>query len=236
MTLENTDPVESQSTDPITEDAPRVDVPEVVVDHVGEAEKANKAMQRRIDRLTRDKYELSAKLNFAQSTPTPRADAALIDDEVETRAESRAREIAEVKAFNDQCNDVHAKGMKASKKFEQSFKAVVEEIGSPFDSRGKPTSVMSAIMDADEPHKLIIHLAVNPELAAELADLSPSKQIRKIAQLERDMVELPRKPSSAPKPITPVTGGSSSTEPDPKDTARWISWENDKLLAARRKK
>lgn len=204
-----------------------------------DADKAQKALQRRIDRLTREKYELKAQ-NDQLRTPKQQADdnkEQLTEDDVETRAEARAREIAELKQFNDQCNAVFDKGVKANKEFAKSFKELTEEIGAPFDAKGKPTSIMSAILDADEPHKLILHLADNPELAGELAALTPSRQIRRIAQIEREMGEEAKpKQSNAPKPVQPVKGSAGADkEPDPKDTARWIKWENDKLLASRRK-
>lgn len=204
-----------------------------------DAEKAQKALQRRIDRLTREKYELKAQ-NDQLRTPKQQADDKehLTDDEVETRAEVRAREIAELNQFNAQCNEVFEKGVKANKEFAKSFKDLSEEIGQPFDAKGKPTAVMSAILDADEPHKLILHLADNPELASELADLSPTKQIRRIAQIEKEMSEdATPKQSNAPKPVQPVKGSSGAPkEPDPKDTKAWIAWENEKLLASRTRK
>jgi len=204
-----------------------------------DAEKAAKALQRRIDRLTREKYQLKAE-NDQLRTPKQQADDEkehLTEDEVETRAETRAREIAELKQIEQHCNAVFDKGVKANKDFAKTFQGLVDEIGAPFDAKGKPTSTMAAILDADEPHKLIQHLADNPELAGELAELSPSKQIRRIVQIEKEMgAEAKPKQSNAPKPATPVTGATGAPrEPDPKDTAAWIKFENDKLIAARRK-
>ena len=198
-----------------------------------DADKASKALQRRIDRLTREKYQLRAENDQLRTPRQVDEDHPLNEADVETRAHQLARDITEREKFTSHCNDVFDKGQKASKKFTESMQEFAEEVGPVFDKNGNPSTVMAAILDADEPHKLIIYLAGKPDLSAELADLSPSRQIRRIAQIEKEMGEDKPKPSTAPKPAQPVKGGGSDSEPDPKDTTRWIDWENKKLLARR---
>ena len=146
-----------------------------------------------------------------------------------------AQEMVRLKEFNDRCEDVANKGLRSGKqKFTESMKTLSEEVGGAFDENGKPSTAMLAILDADEPHKVILYLGDKPELAAELAALSPQKQIRRIAMIEREMAESATpKPSNVPKPAQPVKAAGDSGEPDPKDTARWIAWENEKLRARR---
>lgn len=244
MTIENDTTSEAVSDD-IADEVTATATPPVEVDPPAEdatqtdADKAAKALQRRVDRLTKEKYQLKAE-NDQLRAPKPQDDEPkqLTEDEVETRAEVRAREIAELKQFNDQCNAVFEKGVKANKEFAASFKGLTEEIGQPFDAKGKPTSMMAAILDADEPHKVILHLAEDPELAAEIAALSPTKQIRRIAKIEADLEEAAKpKQSSAPKPVQPVKASPDvNSAPDPKDTARWIEYENQRELAQRAKR
>ena len=198
-----------------------------------DADKASKALQRRIDRLTREKYQLRAENDQLRTPRQVDEDHPLNEADVETRAQQLAREITERNEFNARCNDVFDKGQKASKKFTESLQEFAEEVGPIFDKKGNPSTVMAAVLDADEPHKLIIYLAGKPDLSAELADLSPSRQIRRIAQIEKEMGEDKPKPSTAPKPVQPAKGTGADPEPDPKDTARWIKWENEKLLARR---
>lgn len=218
---------ELTSSDPVIET--EAETPEVESQNVQDADKAAKALQRRIDRLTREKYQLKAE-NDQLRTPKQQADDEkehLTEDEVETRAEARAREIAELKQIEQHCNAVFDKGVKANKDFAKAFQGLVEEIGAPFDAKGKPTSTMAAILDADEPHKLIQHLADNPELAGELAELSPSKQIRRIVQIEKEIGEESKpKQSNAPKPATPLNAGAAASAKDPstmtdKEYAEW---------------
>ena len=242
MTLENTTAVDTPAETAIESQAPAtlpVDTESTDATKATDADKAAKALQRRVDRLTREKYQLRAENEQLRAPPRQKEEGQpLTDDDVETRAQAIARERSELKEFNDRCNDVFDKGTKASKQFSDALKAVGEEIGSAFDEKGKPSSVMSAILDADEPHKLIIYLADKPELAAELADLTPSRQIRRVAQIEKEMSDAAKpQQSAAPKPVQPVRGAvGQGAEPDPKDTKRWIAWENEKLLASRQRK
>jgi len=241
MTEQATVEVVSTEVIPANEAAPATlpDEPEVKVDEKAtETEKVSKALQRRIDRLTREKYQLRAENEQLRAPRQAEQDSQPDERDVETRAQEIARELTEVKEFNKHCDDVYEKGMKASKKFADAFKEFSEEIGGAFDAQGKPSNVMSAVLDADEPHKLVIYLADKPELAAELADLTPARQIRRIAQIEKEMGEVTiPKPSNAPKPAQPVKAATGSdSEPDPKDTKRWIEWENNKLLAQRARK
>jgi len=239
MTVEN-------ATSEAVSDAPAIDqtalathtdeTPNADAEKATDADKAARALQRRVDRLTREKYQLRAENEQLRAPRQSEGDPQTGDD-VETRAQALAREMTEAKEFNDRCNDVFDKGIKASKQFAESLKVFAEEVGAPFDAKGKPSALMTAVLDADEPHKLIIYLANEPDKAAELAGLTPSRQIRRIAQLEKEMAdaEKPQR-SDAPKPAQPVRAAAGiDKEPDPKDTARWIKWENEKLIAARRK-
>jgi len=201
-----------------------------------DAEKAVKALQRRIDRLTSEKYKLRAE-NEQLRTPKQQEQ----DDNYQPTAEDinrqaalMAQEMVALKEFNKLCDDVADKGMKSGKKFAVAMETLSEEIGGAFDEKGKPSTAMLAILDADEPHKVILYLGEKPELSAELAKLPPHKQIRRIAQIEKEMLEeMKPKQSTAPKPAQPVKAAAVSGEPDPKDTKAWIKWENEKLLARR---
>ncbi len=227
MTIEEQATTEDVSVDN-AEDSSATATPEVEQETAqpNDSDKAAKALQRRIDRLTREKYELKAQNEQLSKQSKQVDDHANEDQDVETRAEARAREIADLAAVNKRCNEIAELGTKENKEFIKSFKTLTDEIGHPFDAKGKPTPIMAAILDADEAHKLIIHLSENPELAEELLDLTPSKQIRRIAQIERDMNESAKpKPSSAPKPVNPVSGGSSaSKDPSAMTDAEFNAW------------
>jgi len=218
---------EVESAEPV-ENEEATTTPEDEGQRAQDPDKASKALQRRIDRLTREKYQLKAE-NEQLRAPKDQADDKehLTEDEVETRAEARAREIAELKQIEAHCNKVFDEGLKANKDFAKAVRSLADEIGEPFDKKGRPTATMAAILDADKPHALIQYLADNPDIAGELADLSPSKQIRRIVQIEKEMGEESKpKPSSAPKPATPVNSGATTGTKDPatmtdKEFAAW---------------
>lgn len=207
------------------------------------AEKAAKALERRVARLTRERYEDRARHEVelqqarqAVTTPKPEVDGEkpqLTHEEVEQRAKTMAAEMTEANAFNDRCNKVFEEGKKLSPTFVDDLKTIRDEVAPLFDKNNRPTDFMKAIMDADAPARLLKHFAEDIEAAAEIEALPLRQQIRRIALLEQSMGEASKpKPSTAPKPVAPVrAGGSGGTgEPDAdKDPAGWIKWSNEQL-------
>ena len=206
-----------------------------------DAEKEARALKRRVDRLTAERHADRAELERLRTQrPAAQDDGeekpALTEAEIETRAEQKARELNEIAQINKRCDEIAELGGKESKEFIKAWRDVGEELGKTFDSRGRPTAVMEALLDADAPHKLILYLAKNLDIAGELADMTQTKRIRRIVEIEREMSEAKTpKQSSAPKPAQPVKPGAAQSAPDPTDTAAWIKYENDKIIAARRK-
>ncbi|MDF8361930.1 hypothetical protein [Achromobacter anxifer] len=189
------------------------------------AEREARALKRRVDRLTREKYETQAELQQLRQRPAePQDDATQLTEQEVNR---RAQQIAEARAFNDRCNEVDRVGRKEFPDFSAKFAELSAEIPT-FTEKGA-TPFMEAILDSDNPAALIHHLGSNPDLAAELADLTPRQQVRRLALIEHEMgaKELPPKTSSAPKPIQPVKPAATAAGPDPsKDPEAWIAWRN----------
>lgn len=210
---------------------------------LSEAEKAAKALQRRVDRLTRERYEDRARHSFeleqarkpavTEKPATEGAQPHLTQKEVEQRAHAMAAEMTEAKAFNDRCNKVFEDGKKLSPTFTDDLKTIRDEVGSLFDKDNRPTDFMKAILDADAPARLLKHFADNLDEAAEVEALPLRQQIRRIALMEQSMGEASKpKPSTAPKPVAPVRAGGNggSGEPDvDKDPVGWIKWSNEQL-------
>lgn len=189
------------------------------------AEREARALKRRVDRLTREKYQTQAELQQLRQRPAdPQVDASQMTEQEVNR---RAQQIAETRAFNDRCNEIDRVGRKEFPDFADKFAELSAEIPT-FTEKGA-TPFMEAILDSDNPAALIHHLGSNPDLAAELADLTPRQQVRRLALIERDMgaKEAPPKTSSAPKPIQPVKPTATAGGPDPgKDPEAWIAWRN----------
>ena len=201
-----------------------------------ESDRALAAKQRRIDRLTRERYEERGQMNarladleaklIAREQPT--------DPQPQTQGltqqdiERRATEIAGAQRFNDRCNELVSRGQKSIGEDFTKAVTVLNEEGALFTSNNKPTSLLESILDSDAPEALIAHLGKNPDLAAELADLSPLRQAKRIGLLEFEIGNpKAREPSRAPKPLQPVKPVASvSDEPDINDTAKWIKWSS----------
>lgn len=173
--------------------------------------KVVKRMERRIDRLTAARYQAEARaeqvaaqyeqLRSQLSQETPQQGQ---QDPV-----ALAREIAHVERITEKANGIAADGNKRFESFGKSVQTIASEVGSLFDKRGKATPIGEAILAADDPAALIHHIGTNPDLAADLADMTPIQQARKLARIEIDMAkpkEAPR--SNAPKPLTPVKGAA----------------------------
>lgn len=244
--MENDLPVEAAEPT-LNPTAVSADAPPVVAEPVTEvaaapavkpeptaAEREAKALQRRVDRLTREKYETRAQLDQLQrQQPAAAPDQAPIERPLsQADVNQRAEQIAEQRLFNQKCDSVVTTGDKAFPDFKEKLEALGAEV--PLFSDGnRPTPFLDAVLDADNPAMLLHHLGSNPDIAAELADLSPRQQVRKLALIERDLGEKPKPQSSnAPKPLQPVRSVAAGGGPDAsKDPDAWIKWRNAQVSA-----
>lgn len=92
--------------------------------------------------------------------------------------------------------------MKQDPKFADNLKALAEDAGPMLDSRNLPTPLLQQILECDKPQKVVSHLLKNPEVAAELEGLSPTRLAKKLAIMESQLQS--PKISKNPEPITPV--------------------------------
>lgn len=231
MTTEETvDPAPTQNTPEPAQTAPEVANPEVEAKQdtpaeesppkEDDAEKTRRAMQRRIDKRTADLYrERAEKEQLAQRLSALEARASGQPEQQSEPVDpvALAREIAAVERITEKANDIARDGEKRfGGEFQQALQAVVEEAGALFDRRGKPTAIGDAILDSEDPAALLHHLGKNPDLAAELQDLSPARLGRRIGQIEAQMASKPAPPpvSKAPAPVRPI-GAQSGGQPNP---------------------
>lgn len=181
-----------------------------------EPAKVLKRMERRIDRLTAARYQAEARAEQAAAEAAQlRARFSQEQPQEETRQDpvALAREIAHVERVTEKANGIAADGGKRfGDAFGKAVQTVAAEVGAMFEKSGKPTPLGEAILSADDPAALIHHLGSNPDVAADLADLTPIQQARRLARIELDMSK-PRetKQSQAPKPITPARAVTRDT-------------------------
>lgn len=197
--------------------------------------KATKA-DRNNARLYQEAQEYKKRVEqYERSQPKQEREQIQIDpQEVERIIGTKAQEIAHANSLIDKCNQLAARGGKEFSDWADCLNALNEEVPL-LGQHSIPTPFMQEVLDADDPAALVRYLGQNPDIASELADLSPTKLARRLDRIERDMKQKPQ-PSSAPAPIEPVKSTASKAMPDPeKDTEGWIAMRN-KQEAERRKR
>lgn len=173
--------------------------------------KAVKNLQRRIDRLTATKYQTQAEVNQARAEAEQlRQRLAQYEQPEQPQQQgpdpiTLAKEIARIEKVTEKANAIAKQGAEKFPNFREAVQVVNREAGSMFDQYGRSTPFGEAVLSADDPAAVIHAIGTDPDLAAELADLSPIQQARRIARLEIELSK-PKEPpkSTAPKPLTPI--------------------------------
>lgn len=204
-----------------------------ITEQAGSAEKPRTPwFQRRIDDLTkarrdaereRDAYrQMVEAMRSPSDEPAPQPQQPVGD--IETLATARAREIVREQSFNTACNDAYAKG---SKEYGDDFVAAVDNLrlAGVADRR----DIIEAVIDSGAPERVLYALGKDPDRAAGLLALSPTKLAFELVRIAN--TPPPSKPvSSAPPPIKPVTG---SAKPPPDEAAmstdEWMAWRNKQV-------
>lgn len=208
-------------------------------------------LRRRVDNLTRQKYELRAAAPAAAQQQQPsQAD----DDEpvTLTRAELQ-RQIAEqarqlAPSMTEQQAEVERRhGVVTSlakdwgpEKFDTLSAELDEAFGGLVDRSGTPKPATDAIFHADDV-KAVIEYLTDPDNADEADRISKMTAVqagRAIAKLEgkldTEKSKAKPKPSNAPSPLEPARGGGvPNGMPDPSNTKAYIAWANAQERAQR---
>jgi hypothetical protein len=196
----------------------------------------------RIDGLTKEKYETQAEIeqlkkelaelkakNVAPTpaaTPTPTAAPTkpinMTQEEFDAEVKKRAAQEAELKAFNDKCNNVFESGKKAFADFEDNLKSF-SKLG------GIPIPVVEIALEFEKPEELIYNLSKNLDKAAEIFKLSPAKQALALERFQREAEKEAKQQNKGPgtPPVKPVVGGTrSSGEKNPEDMSmeEFVAW------------
>lgn len=231
----------------VTEITPGVVTPEVVAEPKepeSEESKALKRMQRRIDKRTADVYreraekdqlahriaQLEQRLQPEDGQTQP--SGADLERVVQSQAQTLAQEIARQQDVSRSVASVLKAGRELPN-FDAACNVVNEEL--PFyDRAGKPTPFLSAVLEFDQPAQLLSHLGSNPDLAAELADLTPTRLVRRLDAIEREMADKAKpKTSQAPKPLDPVRGQGGSKEPSAMTDREFAAWRKAQIAQRR---
>ena len=238
MTTEETvAPEQTQNAPAATQTAPEAVTPEVDSEakpadpadppKEDDAEKAKRAMQRRIDKRTADLYrERAQNEQLAQRLAALEARASgQPEQQRPTDPYEIAREIATIERVTEKSNGIAKDGEKRFPDFKDALATVAEEAGQLFDRSGKPTAIGEAVLDAEDPAGLLHHLGKNPDLAAELQGLTPAQLGRRIGRIEAQMASKPPpKPvSSAPDPARPISAARSTNDLSSMDMDAYVA-------------
>ena len=207
-------------------------------DRGDDADKSVKRLMRRVDRVTAARYQaearadqLAAKLAEYERAAQPQAEpVAVKPEDIDRIATERAREMATAASVAERSNQAFSAGVKSfgEEAFRASLAAVIDEAGPIIGAKGMPTALGEAILDADDPAKLLHHLGQHPDIADSLRDLSPSRLGRRIASIEADMKAAAPAPSRAPKPLEPVKAVATNAGPSP-ESSDYMTWKLSKL-------
>lgn len=184
-----------------------------------------KGIQKRIDRLTREKYEAKARADLLEQMITQRpAPQQANAQDGRPKKDAYASDEDFVEALTDwklsqreqasRAQEAQRAQQSAAEKTRKIFSAA-EELGNfdrdEFAEKVRVTDVMAdAILDSDVGAKLLVHLNTNPDEAERIANLPPARQAAEIGKLEAKLSTVTPKVSKAPPPIDPIGGGKAA--------------------------
>jgi hypothetical protein len=191
----------------------------------------------RIGQLTRQKKELEERLQQVeayrqQQYDVPQDDGAGLDPRaVQLEIHRRAQELAQQQQWKDTTDRIWNEGLQKYGDWAPQLNQMAQILG------GIPPSLTEAAIESGNPHDVLYHLAKNPDKAAEIAMLPPTRQAVAVAKIAGGL-SAPKRVSSAPPPITPKVSGMGSapaTLDDPDiSMEEWIKLRNEQSARRRR--
>lgn len=226
------------------------------------------AIEKRLSKERRKRTEIETRLKVTEELalrkpaepekPKPQESAEPKRDQfdsyeefVEARAEWRADKAVDKRFKEREQKETETRTRTEHQKASEAFKSKVSEqakgiedfqdvIDEATAEENHPFSRIGAevIASADNPAKVLYHLAKNREEAERIASLNMVSQAREIWKLEAKLASEPpqKKPSSAPAPIAPVGGKATAADAMPdagKNPKEWIAWRNRQVAAKR---
>jgi len=100
-------------------------------------------------------------------------------------------------------------------------------------------SMAQALVEMDDGHKVAYYLGKNPEEAADIASMSPTRQAIALGRIEAKLASKPpaKTVSTAPAPVgSQLNGGASPSKADPSKMtdAEWAKWDAEQANKSRR--
>ena len=184
------------------------------------AKHAQAAQARAEAQVLRDQLrQLQSRQPQGEDEPlTPERIQSFVEQEATKRAQQIATQQREQDAIASTVNRIMSEGQKLAG-FTEAVNAVHDEVPLFDANTGKPSALFEAISDCDKPAAVLHYLGTNPDAAAELDGLTPTRLARKLVAIEQAMAAAKApKTSGAPRPLTPVRPGAVSLDPKPGTT------------------
>lgn len=223
--------VADTGSEPVT-DATEAETPETPADVEGEQAKRTPWFQKRIDELTREKWEARREAQAATAlaeslrnrTPDDGSQPAIPPPDIDALVTKRAAEMREVEAFNEACNTTYQKGKEALPDFDEAVKGY--QLLGGLDGRREFLEAVNSLPNGSQ---IFYHLGKNLDEGAHVLSLSPVKMALELTKLSQKLSKAPPV-SNAPAPIKPL-GGAANHDGDPEkmSMADWIKWREKQL-------
>lgn len=212
-----------------------------------------KGVQKRIDRLTREKYRLQGELEAlrrgnqsapAPDQPAPEAKkapklddfqtveeyvAAMVNHNAELIVEKRLGErerSSKEQAQRDEQTKLVEKYGKQLEEARQAYDDYDDVVDNPDIAISE--AMAKAIMRSSNGADIAYYLGKNPAEAERLVDLDPFTAAVEIGKISAKITRpSPKTATTAPAPIDPIgKRGSPNVDPDKMSTDEWLKWRN----------
>lgn len=149
-----------------------------------------------------------------------------IRQELAAQSKKQAEESKQAKAIEEQARkqarlqSVMDDGAQAYKDFAATLQVLDSTVANPDEIR----VALDEILDSEKAADLIYYLGKNPSVLAELSQLPPNKQARKVGELE--VMLKSKKLTAAPEPVQTLkgNGGRVTSDTPPTDPAKYREW------------
>ena len=207
--------------------------------------------QKRIDKLTKEVYQLRARLETPQTTQSQEKEPSVDDFEDydkyqralishETKKELKEQsESSERSKRESEARTVHENRQVAWDNHKEAIGDKYDDADDILEHFASEVTLsqiaLDAILESDLGGDVVYHLGKNDAEAARIAKLSPARQAIEIGKLEVMLASKPVKSASkAAAPIDPVKGkgaAGNSTPSDSDDAETWIRKEAARMRA-----
>lgn len=228
---------EEKADGPLSEET--LEKADVQADEAEEEKPKKSRFQERIDKLTADKYaaerearELRDRIARLEGRQRPPVDP----DDYEAQEAERFRRVMEEERRYETYEAEQSAVQKAQAARQELFRAKLEAARDRIPDLDQsiqqfaqlPVTPESAeiIADSDKAAEIAHYLGRNPQLAYEIANLSPAMQGRAIAQIESRVSLPPKKVSAAPPPPQTLKPASAPQAKSPEEmtAAEYVEW------------